>query len=66
MRYSNDKDINKYVKEYISKGWSFSKQGKHGKLISPNGRIVSISGTPRSPYTLKMIRKDINKLIKEE
>lgn len=65
MRYSNDKDINRYVKQYVLKGWTFSKQGKHGKLVSPDGKAVIISGTPSSPYSLKITRKNINKLLKE-
>ena len=46
MHYSKNKDIAKIVRMYIRIGWRFSRAKKHGKLVSPDGRIVVVPCTP--------------------
>jgi len=47
MHYSSDKDLNKYVKVMVKKGWRYENGKKHARLIHPDGRpFVTI---PKSP-----------------
>ena len=37
MKYSSDKDVNKYAKQLVREGWGFKRGKKHGKLIALAG-----------------------------
>lgn len=68
--YSLDKDINKYVKGLIKKGWSFTRGGKHACLISPGDRKFPVPGSPsdsRSFYNFKhRMEKEIRRYTTRE
>lgn len=46
-KYSNCKEINRYVKRQVQKGWFFTHGKKHGKLSHPSGKVVLI--VPKTP-----------------
>ena len=46
MHFSSDKDIAAVVRDYVRKGWRFTRGKRHGKLISPDGKRVIVPGTP--------------------
>ena len=59
MRYSADKDISMEVHALIRKGWHFSWGGKHGKLVSPAGRMFTVPTSPSDHRSLHNFRRDI-------
>jgi hypothetical protein len=46
MKYSKNKRIASMVRGLVAEGWRYLPGGKHGKLVAPNGRRLSIPGTP--------------------
>ncbi len=46
MIYSKDKMINALARDLRQLGWLYRKGKKHGLLIAPNGRRVTIPSTP--------------------
>lgn len=35
MKYCSMKEINELVRQQLKKNWSFSRKGKHGRLMPP-------------------------------
>lgn len=58
-KYSNDKDINKKVKDLLKFGWRFKTGKKHSAIISPNGFRLSISSTPSDRRSIYNFNRDI-------
>ena len=50
--YSSSKDLRKHIAGLVKDGWTYKKGGKHGKLISPNGRKMPVPVSPSSASTL--------------
>jgi hypothetical protein len=46
MQYSKDKRIACVVRVLLVQGWRYLPGRKHGKLVAPNGRKLSVPGTP--------------------
>jgi hypothetical protein len=46
MQYSKDKRIASMVRSLVAEGWRYLPGRKHGKLVAPNGRRLSIPSTP--------------------
>lgn len=46
MKYSKDKQIASEVVALLAQGWRYLPGRKHGKLVAPNGRMLSVPGTP--------------------
>ncbi len=46
MQYSKDKRIAAMVRVLVARGWRYQPGGKHGKLVAPNGRTLSVPCTP--------------------
>lgn len=57
MKYSASKEIDAHVRELVRGGWTFRRGGKHGRLISPNGKaqvvVPSTPGDRRSPLNFR-------------
>lgn len=66
MKYSSDKDINKYVKKLITSGWSIEKTSKHWRLVSPTGIKYIFSGTPSCSRAAVIFQSHIKRILKEE
>ena len=45
-KYSSDKDINKLVTRMCKIGWRFINRKKHGALITPNGKKITVPSSP--------------------
>lgn len=62
--YSTDKDFNSYIDGLIQAGWIFKPKGhrKHAKLIAPNGRSMSIAGSPSDWRALRNLQRDTARL----
>jgi hypothetical protein len=67
-RYSNDKDLNKYVKTLIRLGWSPVKRSNNGhwQVVSPGGTSHTIAGTVSDTRTLIKFKADIQRTISRE
>lgn len=54
MKYSSDKDVNKFTRKKVREGWGFKRGKKHGKLIAPDRRgIVVVPTSPSSNRTIQ-------------
>lgn len=65
MRYTKDKNLNELIKEKKKQGWTVT-YGKHLKLRSPKGRLVSTSLSPSCTHAFNQAARDIAKIEKEE
>lgn len=61
MRYSQNKDIAKLVQRYVRKGWCYHRRRKHGVLMAPNGRTVTVPSTPSDVRALKNLKTDLRR-----
>lgn len=57
--YCKDKMIDALVKELRLLGWAYRKGGKHGVLIAPAGRRLSVPSTPSDWRAYKNFRRDV-------
>ncbi|RUO53930.1 hypothetical protein CWI69_00370 [Pseudidiomarina halophila] len=62
MKLSNNKRINKLVKDLIKKGWCIKKGTKHHKLVSPEGFTTTIPSTPSDWRAGTNFAKDIKRI----
>lgn len=46
MRYSNNKEVSAIVRTLLNSGWRYMAGRKHVKIIAPNGRKLTVPGTP--------------------
>lgn len=55
--YSKNREIDREVRKLIAAGWTFRRGGKHGRLLSPEGRMaLTVPVTPsdhRSPLNFR-------------
>jgi predicted RNA binding protein YcfA (HicA-like mRNA interferase family) len=61
--YSNNKEINRMVRELLRDGWKFETRTKHKKVISPNGRTIVISGSPSDQNAHRQFERDIRRVL---
>jgi phosphoglycerate dehydrogenase-like enzyme len=55
MKYSSDKDVNKYAKQLVQEGWGFKRGKKHGKLTAPGRRGIVV--VPTSPSSARAVQE---------
>ena len=55
----HSKSTRKLFSELCREGWVYRKGKKHGKLISPRGRLVVFSKTPSDRNAIHNLTKDI-------
>jgi len=58
-KYSNDKDINRYVRELVRKGWRFKDGKKHPSLFAPCGRRLVVPASPSDSRAFYNFRRDV-------
>ncbi|MGX5872953.1 hypothetical protein MJ547_04225 [Burkholderia gladioli] len=60
MCYSKSKDFNHHVKGLVHDGWTFIPKGrhKHAKLLAPNGRAITVPGSPSDWRGLRNFKRD--------
>jgi hypothetical protein len=64
VRYSSNKDLDKKVKELIRHGWT-AEFGRHLKLRSPDGKLITCSLSPSCPHAHRNLARDIRKYIRK-
>lgn len=62
MRYTTNKELQKFLVELADKGWGIEKGRKHMKLRAPSGGTVFCSFTPSCPRAVMHIRKDCERM----
>lgn len=66
MKYSASKEINKLVRKYIRRSWTFRRGKKHGHLYPPNsGLFVVVPGTPGDIRAGSNFNQDLRRLEKK-
>jgi predicted RNA binding protein YcfA (HicA-like mRNA interferase family) len=59
MRYSTSKDVNEVVAEFVRSGWRYVRGRKHGRLVAPGGRSVTIPISPSDHRVVLNLMRDI-------
>lgn len=62
-RYSKDQTINGLVKELVGKGWCFKQGRKHGKVIAPHGRVLTVPSTPSDWRAALNFKRDLRMVV---
>jgi len=66
-RFSNNKDINKFIKSLIrGEKWSCLRGKKHPYLYSPKGKRITVPSTPSDYRAYQNFKKDIMRVILHE
>lgn len=65
-KYSSDKDIHNRVKYMCKIGWLFKKRKKHGALISPRGKKLTVPCSPSDYRAFKNFCNDLQNIIIRE
>jgi len=63
-KYSNDKNIHLLVHRLIALGWRYHQGKKHGAIISPTGKKMTIPSTPSDYRAFYNFRSDIRRQTK--
>ena len=60
MCYSTCKEFNNHVKGLVRQGWTFIPKGrhKHARVVAPNGRSISVPGSPSDWRGLRNFKRD--------
>lgn len=66
MKYCACKDINREVKARVRDGWIFERRRKHGRLVSPSGRMVCVPFTPSDRRALYNFRREVIRAAKSQ
>lgn len=61
MKFSSNKDINKFVKSLLKSGAQIERGKKHRKLRLPNGRFVVIPCSPSCKRAFQNFRHDVSR-----
>jgi predicted RNA binding protein YcfA (HicA-like mRNA interferase family) len=61
-KYVKNKELNDYIKQLVKSGWS-AQYGKHLKLRSPDGKLVTCSYTPSCPFVVHKVKNDVRKAL---
>jgi hypothetical protein len=64
MKFSSDKRIALLVRNLIRQGWAYQNKGRHGKIISPNGKKFPVPSTPSDHRAFENFKHDIKKIYK--
>lgn len=62
MRYSRCKEVDRLVRAYLYRGWSYRRGKKHGILSPKNcGLFVVVPGTPSDHRTWRNFERDLKR-----
>lgn len=64
-KFSNNRDINTFVKCLQKQGWLIRQGKKHDVLIAPNNRRHAIPSTPSDRRACANFIRDIRQLMKD-
>jgi hypothetical protein len=60
-KYSANKDVAKIVHTLVKSGWLYKMGGRHGKLIAPSGRSLTVPCSPSDHRAARNFRQDARK-----
>lgn len=64
MKFSTNKDVNRFVRELIRRGWRYRRGGKHGELVSLGvAGFLTIPSSPSDQRTIQNLRRDVRRLV---
>jgi len=61
-KYSSCKEIHCLVKRLVKQGWGYQRGKKHGRIIAPSGRKLTIPSTPSDCRAYYNFRGDVRGL----
>lgn len=63
MKFSSDKDINRFAKHLVRHGWRFKQGRKHGKLLPPESpEMVVIPSAPSKKRALQEMESTVKRI----
>ena len=62
MHYSKDQQIAATVRALLAQGWRYIPGKKHGKLVAPNGRRLSVPCTPSDWRASRNFKHDARRI----
>jgi len=63
-RYSKSDRIDAHVRHLVDLGWKYWRGGKHGRAVSPDGKVtVTIPGTPSDRRAAQNFERDLRKAV---
>ncbi|MBA6339603.1 hypothetical protein H4J59_01060 [Colwellia sp. MB02u-10] len=65
-KFSSDKDINKLVKKLCKLGWEYKNRKKHGALLTPKGKKITVPSSPSDRRAFKNFSSDIRTILCKE
>lgn len=63
VKYSRDKAVAGLLRRLVHDGWRFHMRGRHGKLVSPEGRRLPVPCTPSDYRAVDNFKRDLRKLM---
>lgn len=60
--YSTNKDLAKFIRAMVAKGWTFRRGGRHNRLESPQGFFVATPVSPSDYRALLNLKRDIARM----
>lgn len=64
MKFSNNKEISLIVKKLVMHGWMYRVGGRHGKIISPQGRKLAVPTSPSDYRASQNFKHDVRRINK--
>ncbi len=64
-KFSSCKEIGALVSTKVRQGWFFRKGKKHGQLVSPNGKKLTVPSSPSDRRAFQNFRRDVQVVEKE-
>lgn len=62
MKYSSDKDFDRFIRDLVSLGYVYKPGKRHGKLYSPRGRfLAAVPCTPSDSRALTNFTQDLKR-----
>jgi len=65
-KFSSDKDINKLVIKLCKLGWGYKNRKKHGALLTPSGKKITVPSSPSDRRAYKNFSSDIRAILCKE
>lgn len=62
MKYSQDKDTDRFVQSPLADGWTFQRRTRHGCLRSPSGEVAIVACTPGCQASLKALASRVRRI----
>lgn len=61
MKYTHNKELNKFVKNLIKMGWQPIKKTRHWQIKSPAGKVLTVPNTPSDSRAILNFKSDLRR-----